>query len=365
MERQKLVISFRERRQAMKITKKLRAAAIVTVLALAASGIAGCGSSGSSGSSASASSGSAASGKPDQVVIGTLDLVNGDLIAQYENWYEDELGVPVKIVKFDSGKDINNALASGSIDIGQEGTSPAALAIANGIDIEVFWIGDVIGSAETLVARNGSGIESVKDLVGKKVATPFASTAHYSLLNALKLAGVDENDVDIIDMQTDKINAAWQTDDIDAAYVWYPVLQELLQNGTAIIDSGQLAEQGVVTADTNVVSREFAQAYPDIVTKFTEIELKANDVINNDSDKAAEEIASELEISKDEAAQQITGFSYLTADEEIDYLDNSFAQTLKDTADFLVEQKSISSAPDLSEFEDRVTSEYVKAAAGK
>ena len=342
--------------------KKTRIIAGLLAAALVSSFFVGCEKRNSVSESNNTVSGS---NKASQVTIGTLDLVNGDLIAQYENWYESELGVPVKIVKFDSGKDINSALASGSIDIGQEGTSPAALAIANGIDIEVFWIGDIIGAAETLVAKNGSDISSLKDLEGKKVATPFASTAHYSLLNALKLEGIDESKVNIIDMQTDKINAAWQTGDIDAAYVWYPVLGELLKDGTPITDSEKLAEKGVLTGDTNVVSREFAEENPEIVSKFVQLQLKANDIILNDSDKAAEEIAAVLEISKDDAAEQITQFTYLNADEQISYLDKTFASTLKDTADFLVEQKSITSAPDISEFEKRVTSEYVKAAAAQ
>lgn len=307
--------------------------------------------------------GQTSDGSGDQLVIGTLDLVNGDLIAQYEKWYEKELGVEVKLVKFDSGKDINSAIASGSIDIGQEGTAPAALAISNGLDVEVFWIGDIIGKAETLVAKNGSGISSLKDLAGKKVATPFASTAHYSLLNALKLEGIDENSVEIIDMQTDKINAAWQTGDIDAAYVWYPVLSELLKDGAALTDSQELAAKGIVTADTNVVRKEYADAHPDIVTKFAELQLRANDIILDEPDKAAAEIAAILEIPEEDAAEQITQFSYLKADEQIEYLDNSFAQTLKDTADFLVEQKSINEAPELAEFESKVTSEYVKNAS--
>lgn len=335
----------------MKATKIIAPAAAAT-LALAA--FSGCGKK--SGSSEE---------KSAKLVIGTLDLVNGDLIAQYENWYTDELGVEVEIIKFDSGKDINSALASGSIDIGQEGTSPAALAISNGLDIEVIWIGDIIGSAETLVAKNGTGISTLQDLKGKKIATPFASTAHYSLLNALKLEGIDESEVTLLDMETDKINAAWQTGDIDAAYVWYPVLGELLKDGVSITDSKQLADKGIVTADTNVVRKAYADANPDVVTKFVELQLKANDIINNDSDKAAEEISKQLEISKEDAADQITQFDYLNADQQIEQLDKGFAATLKATADFLVEQKSITSVPELSEFESRVTSKFVKKAAGK
>jgi len=116
------------------------------------------------------------------VVIGTMNLVNGDLIAQYEKWYETELGMKAKVVNFNSGKEVLTALAADKVDISQVGTSPATLALSNNIDIKVIFIGDIIGTAESLVAKNESNINSVKDLAGKKIATPFASTAHYSLL---------------------------------------------------------------------------------------------------------------------------------------------------------------------------------------
>ena len=335
--------------------KSVKLFAILSVMAFSVFGFAGCGENQTAGGSGD--------DKATKVTIGTLDLVNGDLIAQQEQWYENELGVEVKIVKFDSGKDMNAAIAANAVDIAQEGTSPAALAISSGQDIEVIWIGDILGTAETLVARNGSGISSVKDLVGKKVGTPFSSTAHYSLLNALKLEGVNENDVEILDLQPDDIFAAWQRGDIDAAYIWFPVLERLLENGTSITDSYQLAQRGVVTADLNVVKKSFAEKNPEIVTKFVELQLRANDVIKNDVDKTAKDISAQLGITEDEAKSQITQYQYLNAEEQIDQLDNHMPEILKSTADFLVEQKSIKSAPDLEKFKNSVNSEFVKNAS--
>lgn len=300
--------------------------------------------------------------KATTVNIGTMNLVNGDLIAQYEKLYEEELGVDVNIVTFDSGKDVNTALASGSIDITELGSSPTALGISNNLDYQVFWIGDIIGSAESLVAKNDSGVESIEDLKGKKIATPFASTAHYSLLNALKLAGLSESDVTLLDLQPDDIYAAWERGDIDAAYVWYPVLSQLLEDGKTITHSKELADKGVITADLNVVRTEFAEKNPDIVKKYVEIQIKANDILLNESDKAAEEISEILEISKEDAASQITQFKYLTAEEQIDYLANQIPDALKSTADFLVEQNSIKSAPDADTFKDKVTTKYIEEA---
>lgn len=303
--------------------------------------------------------------KEKPVVIGTMNLVNGDLIAQYEKWYENELGMKVKVIHFDSGKDVISALASNSIDIGEAGTSPAALAISNNLDIKVIFVGDVIGAAETLVAKNDSGISSVKDLAGKKVATPFASTAHYSLLNALKLAGMTETDCQLLDLQPDDIFAAWQRGDIDAAYVWYPVLGRLMETGKSITNSEELASKGIVTADLVVARTPFIEEHPDVVKKFIEIQLKANDMILDEPQKAAKEIASVLEISEKDAAEQITQFKYLKANDQIEILEKLMAKTLKDTADFLVEQKSIKTAPSLEDFNTKVTAEFVKNVSAK
>ncbi|MGN0690859.1 MAG: aliphatic sulfonate ABC transporter substrate-binding protein [Oscillospiraceae bacterium] len=341
----------------MKRINRIVSLTILAGLAAGMLGLTGCGEK-SEGSEAA----SADSGKATVVNIGTMNLVNGDLIAQYEKLYEAELGVDVKIINFDSGKDVNTALASGSIDISELGSSPSALGISNNVDYEVFWIGDIIGSAESLVVKNDSGVESIGDLKGKKVATPFASTAHYSLLNALKLEGISENDVSLLDLQPDDIYAAWQRGDIDAAYVWYPVLSNLLEDGKVITHSEDLAGKGIITADLNVVRTEFAEKNPDIVTNYVKIQLKANDILLNDPDKAAYEISSVLEISREDAADQITQFKYLTADEQIDYLTNKIPDTLKNTADFLVEQGSIKTAPDAETFKSKVTTEFIEAA---
>lgn len=298
--------------------------------------------------------------RDNTVIIGTMNLVNGDLIAQYEKWYETELGMKSKVVKFDSGKDIISALAANSVDIAEAGTSPAALAISNKLDIKVIFVGDIIGAAETLVVRNDKGISNIKDLADKKIATPFSSTAHYSLLNALKLEGMTETDVQMFDMQPDDIFAAWKRGKIDAAYVWYPVLGRLLENGIPLTDSAKLAEKGVLTADLIVTRTPFATKHPDVVKKFIALQLKANDMILNDSAKATKEIAAILEISEKDAAEQITQFKYLNADEQKKILDETMAKTLKDTADFLVEQKNIKSASSLEDFQARVTSEYLK-----
>lgn len=310
------------------------------------------------------------SGVPDVVNIGVQTLITPELAARYEKVYEKYLGTKVNLVQFDSGADVNKAFSGKSVDIAAFGTSPAALGIATDLGFEVFWYYDVIGSAETLVARKDAGVKSIEDLKGKKVGTPFASTAHYSLLNALKNAGMKASDIELLDMQPDDIYAAWKRGDIDAAYVWNPVLGQLKSDGAVVItDSGELAKQGVVTADVGAVRTEFAKEYPDVVTNYVKAQLYVLDEFDNDKDKTIKEIAQAAGISEDEAKEQVKDFTYPSGEDQItdEYLGTKdkkgqLAQTLKNTADFLVEQGSIKQAPELSVFEDAVTGEFVEKA---
>ena len=71
-------------------------------------------------------------------------------------------------------------------------------------------------------------------------------------------------------------------------------------------------------------------------------------------------------ITKEEAETQVNGFKYPDGAEQLtdayfgaDGESGEIAQILKKSADFLVEQGSIDSAPELSVFEEYSTGEYI------
>src|SRR5690606_35609717 len=121
----------------------------------------------------------------------------------------------IKWVKFDSGADVNTAFVANELDFGALGSSPVARGLSEPLNIayQVAFILDVAGDNEALVARNDSGIDTIADLKGKRVSTPFASTAHYSLLAALDLNGQSPADLQLIDLQPQAILAAWERGD--------------------------------------------------------------------------------------------------------------------------------------------------------
>ena len=339
----------------MKLKKILANAIMITILATL---FVGCGTSKNTTSS----------GEPDVVNIGTQQMPNDEKIAIAKGFFEQELGVKVNIIEFSAG-DIRNALVSKDIDFALLGSSSATLGIASGIDVEVIWIHELLGDAERLVAKSGSNINTLKDIVGKKIATPFATTTHYSLLKALELNGISEKDITLLDMQMPEVYAAWQRGDIDAAYAWEPTLSSLLKDGKTIISSKDMASIGVVTSNVEVVRREFGEKYPNIVVKYIKAVNKSVKLYNENQGEAVKTISDALEISQEEALKQTQGSIWLTAEQQLDpaYFGTSdkkgnLVSSLKDTADFLYKQNSIMSKPKLPIFEEAVNPSYIENA---
>ncbi|RWU23518.1 taurine ABC transporter substrate-binding protein [Pseudomonas alkylphenolica] len=196
-------------------------------------------------------------------------------VAQVNGDYEKASKASIDWRKFDSGADVITAVASGDVQIGYLGSSPLAAAATRKLPVETFLIATQIGAAEALVAREGSGINSPQDLVGKKIAVPFVSTGHYSLLAALKQWNIDPSKVQILNLAPPAIIAAWKRGDIDATYVWDPALGVAKENGKVLITSGELAEKGAPTFDAWIVRKDFATKHPEIVKAFAKVTLDA------------------------------------------------------------------------------------------
>jgi taurine transport system substrate-binding protein len=307
---------------------------------------------------------------PEEIIIGYQIIPNGEIIAKDLGWHEKEMGVPIKWVQINSASELNTAIAGGSVHFGLIGSSGIATGISTGIAYEVIWIYDVIGDNEALVAKKDRGVKSVRDLVGKKVAVPFASTTHYHLLTALRLDGIDPESLDILDMQPPDILAAWQRGDIDATFVWEPSLAKLIElEGEVIITSRELAAKGFLTGDIGVVHSDFAEKYPDFVVKYLKTQVRAIEYYRNSPAKAAASVAEQFKISEKEAARQMNSLVMLSGKEQLAsyYLGTAsqkgqLAEVFKETADFLATQRTIRSAASLEAFKEAINPSYLEKA---
>ena len=268
-------------------------------------------------------------------------------VAQADGAYEQATGANIKWRKFDNGADIIAAIASGDVQIAYLGSSPLTAAITRNVPVETFLIATQLGGSEALVARDGSGINSPQDLVGKKVAVPFVSTGHYSLLAALKHWNIDPSKVTILNLAPPAIVAAWKRGDIDATYVWDPALGTAKENGKVLITSGELGKLGAPTFDAWIVRKDFAKQHPEVVKAFAKVTLDAYADYNKDPKgwlANQSNIDKVVKLSGAKAADiplLLQGNVYPLAADQAVLLGAPTSKALADTAAFLKEQKKV------------------------
>ncbi len=284
---------------------------------------------------------------------------------------EKATGWTIEWRQFASGAEVNAAMASGGIQISEIGSVPLSTGLSSGIDYQVISVGKLIDSSEALVTRNGAGIDKPADLKGKKIAVPIGSTAHFSLMGALKMYGMTEKDVTVLGMSPPEIAAAWAQNAVDAAFVWVPVQAKLRENGKVLVTAGQVAKTGFPTFNAWVATNKFSAANRAGLVAF----LKAVHEINGDyhRNKAAwnadspkvKAVAANVGVTPAAVVPMLDGTTYPDGDLAMSpaWMGGGAATTIKSTAEFLKGVGRVAkTADDYSKF---INSEFAKAATGK
>jgi taurine transport system substrate-binding protein len=303
-----------------------------------------------------------------EVTIGYQTGVDPSKVAIADGTYDKVTGWKISWRKFDTGADVIAAIASGDVAIGYVGSSPLAAAASNDLPIQTIFVAALIGDAEALVVRDGSGITKPEELVGKKVAVPFVSTTHYSLIAALKHFGIDPKQVEIINMRPPEIAAAWQRGDIDATYVWDPALGKAKETGKVLFSSADVAKWGAPTFDAYIARRDFAEANPDFVAKFVRVtndsyaSYLADPKAWTAQSPQAAKIVQLTGVKAEDVPVLLTGNHFPLLEEQASpaLLGGGTAKAVSETARFLAEQGKIPAAKD--DYGPYVTARFVQQA---
>jgi taurine transport system substrate-binding protein len=317
--------------------------------------------------------GATAAAAQKTVTFAYQDMMNPWRWVQQSGEVEKATGYKINFRQFGGGGDVIRAMASGDVQLGEIGSTGIATAISQGMDVELFWILEDIAAAEALVVRNGSNINTIADLKGKKIATPFVSTAHFQLLYAMEKAGLKPADAQILNMRPPEIAAAWGRGDIDATFIWDPVLTTAKKDGKVLMTSGDICKQGACTFDGLVVTRKFAKENPQFMVALVKALAKAdaNYRANPGAWSATSEQAKAVakwsggKVEDVPASMKLYGFPSLQEQASPAWLgggaNGAAAKALTQQANFLKEQGRLTSVvPDYSK---SVTTEWVTQAA--
>jgi NitT/TauT family transport system substrate-binding protein len=209
-------------------------------------------------------------------------------------------GVTIDWKMFNAGPSEVEALFAGEVDIGYIGPGPAINAyIKSGGDVVV--IAGATSAGAVLVARAGSGIESVKDLAGRKIAVPqYGNTQDLILRNLLKENGLSDTaaggDVEILQVENPDVQTLFEKGELDAALVpepWGSLLVEKTQ-AEIVLDYDEVWRNGEYPVAVVVVRKEFLEKHPDLVEAFLTAHTKIGDYIVNNPEDAKKVVNKEI-----------------------------------------------------------------------
>ncbi|MBQ6967848.1 MAG: ABC transporter substrate-binding protein [Lachnospiraceae bacterium] len=301
--------------------------------------------------------------KQAKAIVGSQDIIEGSIVSKAGGYFKQEMGPETEVKMFDAGRDINAALMSGSIDFGNFGVVPTTVGLSSGNDFKVIWIACLIRQSECLIVREGSGIETVADLKGRKVAATTASSGHYGLICSLEDAGLTIDDIELVDMNPTATYAAWERGDIDATYTWNPTALRLTENGGKMIMSGaELAKTGHPTINFHVVRREFAEKNPEQVKAYIRAVAKGTALYRNNEAEALKLMAPYLDMTEDQVKALMVD-EYLLLEEQMG--ENAFgndtaAKSIYDVAQFLKDAGQLDSIKDFDFYKNAIDTHYLE-----
>lgn len=263
-----------------------------------------------------------------------------------------------------TGPAINEGLASGQIDFANYGGLPNIVGRGAGLPTKV--LASYGASPVYVIARKGSGVESVKDLKGKKVTVSRGTILQLSLSTILNGVGLKESDVQLFDLKTADQVTALTSGDVDAIVGLSDLLVLRGKDIGKIIFSTKGKTDPANLFGSFVVTEQFAKKYPETTQRVVNGFVKAARFASQESNR--DEVIKIWELTglpKQAIVDDYKGDNL--ADRLSPLLDDFYVANLKRGIAFAEEQKLIRRKIDLNTWIDRsyLNKAISQAGAGK
>jgi sulfonate transport system substrate-binding protein len=342
----------------------IRLAAAILLLSLSVFLFGGCAKSessvssgaenGANGAESDSAASEAESNTATKLIVGQNLNYFPIIVAQEKGFFKEEFGdaVTVETPQFTNGPAQNEAVTAGQIDLANMGDLPTVQVWANNVDIKVISYLWDSPEGYSLVAHPDSGIETLADLKGKKVAIQFGSNFHKLLLKFLASQNLTIDDIQMTNLPKSESVTSLQEGLIDAIAIDEPALSKLKSSGFVEVSTAE----GYDRIFTVVYGRtEYLEQNPDIVARYLKVIDETNRWIAENQDESIRIVADFMGSDDLEGTK-----NYYESRNWLVGVDQSLIDTLNETIQFSLDEGLITRT-DLKA-EELVSDAYAKAA---
>ncbi|MCD6537931.1 ABC transporter substrate-binding protein [Candidatus Bathyarchaeota archaeon] len=273
------------------------------------------------------------------------------IVAVKLRYFEDEGLNGVRAMMFHSGPACVEALVYGKADFGTMGDTTAILIAASKQPLKIIATHGGGENRHRIIARYGSGIRSIEDLVGKKIAVKKGTSTHGGLMLLAEKYGLDL-DPYLIDLDPSSQLTALASGAVDAIVASEPTpsIAEYKKYGYEVATLGGLNNTYPILL---VVRSEFAERHPEVVVKVLRALIRASRFIHEHPADAAGILANITGIPV-EAVMKAMKYHYYNVT-----MDPRTVESLESMAKFLRDIGKIEETPD---FRRVIDTSYLKEA---
>jgi NitT/TauT family transport system substrate-binding protein len=220
--------------------------------------------------------------------IGYLHVLSVDaqlwLADHLKSWQRE--GLKIEAHEFTTGVELFQALVGGSLDVLTTGGVLSNFP-ARGQG-KVFLINDLEYATGQIWVHPEQGINSLKDLKGKHIATTRGTTAHDLLHQALKSVGLNSTkDVEIVNQRMSDAVTAFIAGAVPAVSLWVPFnipVRTKSPGARMLVDASAFPSATIV--DGWAARNDFHDTHKDVLKRVIRAWISANDMIVNEPQEA-------------------------------------------------------------------------------
>lgn len=234
-------------------------------------------------------------------------------VAIEKGWFKDA-GVPVKFEWFDYVASMD-AFTAGKLDAVCMTNGDALVTGASGGKSVMVLVNDYSDGNDMIVGA--PGINSIKDLKGKKVGVEVGFVDHLLLLTALKDNGMSDTDVELVNTPTNETPRVLASGQVSAIGAWQPSSGEALKLVPGSKPIYTSADKPGLIYDVLAASPASYSARKDDYAKIMQVWYKTVKYIKDPAthDDAVKIMASRVGITPEEYQKFIEGTHIMTLEE--------------------------------------------------
>lgn len=221
------------------------------------------------------------------------------LLASQFDW----LPATVTLSRLGSASMSLEALRQGDCDAAALTLDEVIRARQGGLDLVVALVFDVSSGGDALMV--GDGIDTLRDLAGKRIGVELGGVGELLLDRVLARAGLDWSDVTVVDRSAEQHLGAWQDGDVDAVVSYEPIASRIHASGARrLIDSRDFPD---LIFDVLAVRHDRLEAVGDVLTDVIGAHFRGLHHLRTNLQDAVYRIADAEGVSEHTVRQSIGG----------------------------------------------------------